>query len=102
VGGATCTFQQAAAQAGQPDAAPFDLLCHLAFHAPVLTRRQRADRVKKQQAAMFNYLRPEARKILDLLLDKHDITAIEMNPATIVDAFNREAAHAMRLKKLEL
>ena len=37
-----------------------------------------------------------------LLLDKHDITAIEMNPATIVDAFNREAAHAMRLKKLEL
>jgi site-specific DNA-methyltransferase (cytosine-N4-specific) len=37
-----------------------------------------------------------------VLLDKHDITAIEMNPATIVDAFNREAAHAMRLKKLEL
>ncbi len=37
-----------------------------------------------------------------VLLDKHDITAIGKNPATIVDAFNREAAHAMRLKKLEL
>jgi len=64
-------FQQVAAQTGQPDADPFDLLCHLAFHAPVLTRRQRADRVKKQQAAMFNYLRPEAREILDLLLEKY-------------------------------
>ena len=30
-------FQQAAAQAGQPDADPFDLLCHLAFDAPILT-----------------------------------------------------------------
>jgi type I restriction enzyme R subunit len=64
-------FQQVAAQAGQPNADPFDLLCHLAFHAPVLTRRQRADRVKKQQAAKFNYLRPEAREILDLLLEKY-------------------------------
>jgi len=29
-------------QAGESDADPFDLLCHLAFNAPVLTRRQRA------------------------------------------------------------
>src|SRR6266567_661655 len=40
-------FQQVALQAGKPDADPFDLLCHLAFNAPVLTRRQRADRMKK-------------------------------------------------------
>jgi type I restriction enzyme, R subunit len=40
-------FQQVALQAGKPDADPFDLLCHLAFNAPLLTRRQRADRVKK-------------------------------------------------------
>ena len=60
-----------AAQAGQPDADPFDLLCHLAFHAPVLTRRQRADRVKKKQAAMFNYLKPEAQEILGDLLEKY-------------------------------
>jgi len=37
-----------------------------------------------------------------VLLDGNDITAIERSPVTIVDAFNREAAHAMRLKKLEL
>jgi type I restriction enzyme R subunit len=58
-------------QAGQPDADPFDLLCHLAFNAPVLTRRQRADRMKKQQAAFFGYFAPEAREILNDLLEKY-------------------------------
>jgi type I restriction enzyme R subunit len=66
-------FQQVAAQAGKPDADPFDLLCHLAFNAPVLTRRQRADRVKKQQAAFFNYFAPEAREILNDLLEKYAV-----------------------------
>jgi type I restriction enzyme R subunit len=64
-------FQTLAIQAGQPDADPFDLLCHLAYNAPVLTRRQRADRVKKKQAAMFNYLKPEAQEILNELLEKY-------------------------------
>ena len=60
-----------AAQAGQPDADPFDLLCHLAFNAPVLTRRQRADRMKRQQAAFFNYFKAEVEKILNELLEKY-------------------------------
>jgi type I restriction enzyme R subunit len=64
-------FQTVAAQAGKPDADPFDLLCHLAFNAPVLTRRQRADRVKKHQAAFFAYYAPEAREILSHLLEKY-------------------------------
>ncbi len=38
-------FQQVAALPGQPDADAFNLLCHLAFNAPMLTRRQRAERV---------------------------------------------------------
>ena len=64
-------FQQVALQAGRPDAAPFDLLCHLTFNAPVLTRRQRADRVKRQQTAFFGYFGPEARDILSDLLEKY-------------------------------
>ena len=64
-------FPTLAAQAGQPDADPFDLLCHLAFNAPLLTRRQRAERVKKKQAAFFTYYTPEAREILDELLEKY-------------------------------
>jgi type I restriction enzyme R subunit len=59
------------AQAGRPDANPFDLLCHLAYNAPLLTRRQRANRVKKQEAAFFNYYTPEAREILTALLEKY-------------------------------
>ncbi len=64
-------FASVAAQAGQPDADPFDLLCHCAFQAPLLTRRQRANRAKARQAAMFDYLRPEAREILSELVEKY-------------------------------
>jgi type I restriction enzyme, R subunit len=64
-------FAQLAVQAGKPDADPFDLLCHLAFNAPVLTRRQRADRLKKQQTAFFGYFAPEAREILDEMVEKY-------------------------------
>jgi type I restriction enzyme, R subunit len=64
-------FPQVAAQAGQPDADPFDLLCHLAFNAPIFTRRQRADRVKKKQASFFTDFAPEARQILNDLLEKY-------------------------------
>ncbi len=64
-------FQTVAAQAGKPDADPFDLLCHVAFDAPVLTRRQRAEQFKKQQAAFFSYYAPEAREILNDLLEKY-------------------------------
>jgi len=62
---------EVAAQAGQPDADPVDLLCHLAFNAPVITRRQRADRLKKEQAAFFGFFGSEAREILNDLLEKY-------------------------------
>jgi type I restriction enzyme R subunit len=64
-------FPTVAAQAGKPEADPFDLLCHLAFNAPVLTRRQRADRLKRQHVAFFKFFAPEAREILDDLLEKY-------------------------------
>jgi type I restriction enzyme, R subunit len=35
------------------------------------THRQRADRVKRQQTAFFNYFAPEAREILNDLLKKY-------------------------------
>ncbi len=64
-------FQALALQAGQPEADPFDLLCHLAFNAPLRTRRERADRLKQERAAFFDYFRPEAREILNDLLEKY-------------------------------
>jgi type I restriction enzyme R subunit len=66
-------FQTLAIQAGRPDADPFDLLCHLAYNSPILTRRQRADRVKKEQTAFFAYFGPEACEILNDLLEKYAI-----------------------------
>lgn len=37
-----------------------------------------------------------------VLLDGRDVASIEENPSRIVDVFNREAAHAMKLKTLEI
>jgi type I restriction enzyme R subunit len=55
----------------RPEADPFDLLCHVAFNAPVRTRLERADRLRKEQRKFFERFGPEARAILDELLDKY-------------------------------
>ena len=49
-------FEQLAEQAGQPDADPFDLLCHLAFNAPLRTRRERAQRLKTERKDFFEQI----------------------------------------------
>ncbi len=55
----------------QPDADPFDLLCHVAFNAPLRTRRERADRLRRERAAFFEKYGGPAREILDELLEKY-------------------------------
>ncbi|SRR5258708_2453007 len=52
-----------------PDA--HKLAGYLAFDGRVLTRRPRADRMKKQELAFFNYFAPEAREILNDRLEKY-------------------------------
>jgi hypothetical protein len=64
-------FPTVAAQAGKPEADPFDLLCHLAFNAPVLTGRQHADRLKQQHVAFSTFFAPEARETLNDLLENY-------------------------------
>jgi len=56
---------------GQPEADPFDLLCHLAFETPVRTRRERADLLRQQRPDFFAQYSPEAREILSELLEKY-------------------------------
>jgi len=65
------SFEELAAQAEQPNADPFDLLCHLAFNAPLRTRRERAQQLRQNQPGFFARYSPEARKILDELLEKY-------------------------------
>lgn len=64
-------FDSLATAANQPDADPFDLLCHLAFNAPLRTRRERADRLKKEKKDFFDQYGPEAKAILNDLLEKY-------------------------------
>jgi type I restriction enzyme R subunit len=64
-------FEQLAEQTSQPDADPFDLLCHLAFNAPLRTRRERAQRLRSERKDYFDKFSPEARQILDELLEKY-------------------------------
>ena len=64
-------FDQLASAAGQPDADPFDLLCHVSFNAPLRTRRERAERLRSERPDFFERYGPEARRILEELLEKY-------------------------------
>ncbi|HON80519.1 MAG TPA: DEAD/DEAH box helicase family protein [Spirochaetota bacterium] len=48
---------------------PFDLICHVAWDMPPLTRKERADNVKKRN--YFTKYGGQARKVIDALLDKY-------------------------------
>jgi type I restriction enzyme R subunit len=64
-------FEELASASKQPDADPFDLLCHVAFNGPLRTRRERADRLKTERKDFFEKYAPEARRILEELLEKY-------------------------------
>jgi type I restriction enzyme R subunit len=64
-------FNELAASAGKADADPFDLLCHLAYNAPLLTRRERAEKMRREKKDFFDRYGPEARTIIGELLDKY-------------------------------
>jgi type I restriction enzyme R subunit len=61
-------FDELAEQIGR-DYDAFDLVCHVAFDRPPLTRRERAERVKKKD--VFGKYGDKARSVLQLLLQKY-------------------------------
>ncbi|MCL4476244.1 MAG: DEAD/DEAH box helicase family protein [Nitrospirae bacterium] len=56
---------------GDPGVDPFDLLCSLAFNAPRRSRRERAEKLKKERKDFFEKYGIDARQILDEILDKY-------------------------------
>ena len=56
------------AQVGK-DLDAFDLICHVVYDRPPLTRRERAEQVKKRD--VFTKYGAQARAVLDALLDKY-------------------------------
>ena len=71
------------------DLDPFDLICHIAYDQPPLTRKERADGVKKRD--VFTKYGDTARQVLGILLDKYadqgfdaigTIEALKLDPFT--------------------
>jgi len=69
------------------DLDPFDLVCHVAFGAKPLTRRERAENVRKRD--IFNRYGDQARAVLEALLEKYadegvltldDTNILQINP----------------------
>jgi type I restriction enzyme R subunit len=93
----------------------FDLICHVAFDQPPLTRKERANNVKKRN--YFTKYGEQARKVLETLLDKYadeGVTNIESmdilkvrplteygSPMEIIKQFGSKAQYLEAVKELE-
>jgi len=93
----------------------FDLVCHVAFDRPPLTRRERADKVKKRD--IFGKYEAKARAVLTALLDKYadsgiaSVESLEIlkvdplttfgTPVEIVNLFGGRSAYLAAIRELE-
>ncbi len=68
----------------QQEADPFDLLCFVAFDLKPLTRKQRADLLKKNKPDFFAHYSEKAKVVLELILAKYvDYGLNQINPSII-------------------
>jgi len=82
-------FEALAAEVGR-DCDPFDLVCHVVWDLPPLTRRERSEQVKKRD--YFTKYGAQARRVLEALLDKYadeGVKQIEQTQILTVDPFNQ-------------
>ncbi|WP_151735384.1 EcoAI/FtnUII family type I restriction enzme subunit R [Paenibacillus tengchongensis] len=100
---------------GKPELDDFDLICHLAYDKPPLTKAERANNVKKRHY-LYKYSEL-AQQVLETLLDKYadeGIKEIEEtkvlqlkefskfgSPMKIVKAFGGKAAYQKAVQELE-
>lgn len=76
------------AEAVGKDFSEFDLICHVAYDQPPLTRKERANNVKKRN--YFTKYGDKARKVLEALLDKYadkGVVSIENPKVLQLDPF---------------
>jgi len=94
---------------------PFDLICHVAYGQPPLTRKERAENVKKRN--YFAKYEEKARLVLASLLDKYadegvenmeDINVLKLQPINqhgtpieIINSFGGKEKYLEALKELE-
>lgn len=93
----------------------FDLICHVAWDMPALTRRERAEQVKKRN--YFTKYGEKAREVLNALLDKYASEGIENieelsvlklepfanlgTPAEIIKLFGSKEDYLIAIRELE-
>ncbi|MER8452765.1 DEAD/DEAH box helicase family protein [Mesorhizobium sp. M1428] len=94
---------------------PFDLICHVAFDKKPLTRRERAENVKKRD--VFTKYSAQARAVLDALLEKYrdegvlnldDANVLKVTPFTamgsvlqLIRAFGGKAGYEKAVHELQ-
>ncbi len=72
------------------DLDPFDLICHVAFDQPPLTRRERVQNIRKRD--VFTKYGEQARRVLEALLQKYEdegITGLDDPQILRVSPFDR-------------
>lgn len=93
----------------------FDLICHVAYDQPPLTRKERANNVKKRN--YFTKYGEQAKQVLEALLDKYadegitNIESIEVlrvnpfdafgSPVEIINNFGSKEKYLQAVKELE-
>lgn len=93
----------------------FDLICHIAYDQPALTKKERANNVRKRN--YFTKYNEQARQVLDALLDKYadqgiepieDVKILHVPPfnqmgsiVEIIQAFGSPQDYTDALKELE-
>lgn len=107
-------FEALADEVGK-DFGPFDLICHVAFDQPPLTRKERSENVRKQN--YFTEYGEQARQVLEALLDKYadegisnleDMSVLKVDPFSqwgtpteIIQAFGGKAQFQEAVNKLK-
>jgi len=94
---------------------PFDLICHVVYDRPPLTRRERANQVKKRD--VFTKYGEQARAVLEALLDKYaneglvhveDMGVLRVQPLSdlgtiseLVNAFGGKKGYLAAVREME-
>ena len=108
-------FFDALAEEIGKDLDPFDIVCHIAWDRPALTRRERAENVKKRN--YFSKYGEQAQKVIGALLDKYadegvvhieETQILTVNPFTdfgtpveIIEKFGGLEAYQVAIQELE-